>query len=203
MQEQDNIRRIPVGVVAGLTAALLAAGGGGAWWAWNSLNSSTAPPSAPTASPSPPATSQVTETTAQIYWLSDSGNEIQVVPSTITLEETSDQPSEILEVAVKRLLAGPVNPANTTTIPQGTQLRSLTVESDGVHVDLSEEFTTGGGSASMTGRLAQVLYTATSLDPATKVWFDVEGQPLEVLGGEGLVIDQPMTRKNFEENFQL
>jgi spore germination protein GerM len=55
----------------------------------------------------------------------------------------------------------------------------------------------------MTGRVAQVLYTASSLDPATKVWLEVEGKPLEVLGGEGLMIDQPLTRENFKKNFEL
>jgi spore germination protein GerM len=55
----------------------------------------------------------------------------------------------------------------------------------------------------MTGRVAQILYTATSLQPTAKVWIDVEGKPLETLGGEGLELKQPLTRQGFEQNFTL
>jgi spore germination protein GerM len=142
------------------------------------------------------------EEKVQIYWLNNVDNKIEVVSSSIILKD-ADQPSEILEGALKSLLTGPADPAFSTTIPQGTKLREVSLKADGVHVDLSEEFTTGGGSASMTGRVAQVLYTASSLDPTAKVWINVEGKPLEVLGGEGLMIDQPLTRENFEKDFDL
>jgi spore germination protein GerM len=143
-----------------------------------------------------------TEQNVQVYWLNNVNNRIEVVPSSITLKD-ADKPSEILEAAFNSLLTGPANPAFATTIPKGTKLRKLSLEADGVHVDLSKEFTAGGGSASMTGRVAQVLYTASSLDPAAKVWIEVEGTPLEVLGGEGLMLDQPLTRENFKKNFEL
>lgn len=200
MQNQQQARRIPLGVVAGLSAALITAGGGAAWWVRNSMMSST--PSVPTAPQSPQAVQPSTEEKVQVYWLNTVNNKIEVVPSSITLEN-ADKPSEILEEAFKTLLTGPADPAFTTTIPQGTKLRNVSLEADGVHVDLSQEFTNGGGSSSMTGRLAQVLYTASSLDPAAKVWISVEGEPLEVLGGEGLELEQPMTRENFDENFAL
>jgi spore germination protein GerM len=200
MQNQQQARRIPLGVVAGLSAALITAGGGAAWWVRNSMTSST--PSVPTTSQSPQAVQPSTEEKVQVYWLNTVNNKIEVVPSSITLEN-ADKPSEILEEAFKTLLTGPADPAFTTTIPQGTKLKNVSLEADGVHVDLSQEFTNGGGSSSMTGRLAQVLYTASSLDPAAKVWISVEGKPLEVLGGEGLELEQPMTRENFDENFAL
>lgn len=244
MQDQHNARRIPVGLIAGVSAALVTAGGGAAWWVWNSNQSSTTTkpepqasvptqpiqsstqPVQPTTQPVQPttqptqATTQQPQTTTQqpqpttqpvqpaaeetvkVYWLNNVNNKVEVVPSTLALKDVN-KPDEILEAAFKTLLTGPDNPALSTTIPQGTQLKKIAVEADGIHVDLSEEFTSGGGSTSMTGRVAQVIYTASSLDPAAKVWIDVEGEPLEVLGGEGLMIDQPMTRESFEQNFDL
>jgi spore germination protein GerM len=203
-QHQQVIRRIPLGVVAGVSAAVLAAGGGAAWFAWNSNNnvSSTNTP-APTTSPAPSKLAQSgNEQKAQVYWLNTVNNKVEVVPSAIALNNAGSK-DEILKSAFNRLLAGPTDSALTTTIPTGTKLRNLTVDPNGVRVDLSKEFTEGGGSASMTGRVAQVLYTASTLDPKAKVWISVEGKPLEVLGGEGLMLDQPMTRESFNQNFPL
>ncbi|MBD0346500.1 MAG: GerMN domain-containing protein [Coleofasciculus sp. Co-bin14] len=201
MQDQQQTRRVPLGLVASVAAALLAAGGGATWLVWNSMMSSSTNP-APTAAQSPKPVQPSTEEKAQVYWLNNVNNRIEVVPTTITVKN-SDKPSEILEVSLKSLLTGPSERGFTSTIPQGTKLRDVALEADGVHVDLSKEFTTGGGSASMTGRVAQVLYTASSLDPAAKVWISVDGKPLEVLGGEGLELDQPLTRESFEKNFSL
>ncbi|HEY9637811.1 MAG TPA: GerMN domain-containing protein [Coleofasciculaceae cyanobacterium] len=201
MQDQQQVRRVPLGLVASVAAALLAAGGGAGWLAWNSFMSSPTN-QAPTTAQSPKPIQPSTEEKVQVYWLNNVNKKIEVVPSSVTVKN-SDKPSEILEGALKTLLTGPSDAAFTTTIPKGTKLRNVSLEVDGVHVDLSKEFTTGGGSASMTGRVAQILYTASSLDPAAKVWIKVEGKPLEVLGGEGLELDQPLTRQSFEKNFSL
>jgi spore germination protein GerM len=112
--------------------------------------------------------------------------------------KSSDKPEAAIATALTTLLTAPAD-KSATTIPPGTQLRGITVKPEGIYVNLSKEFTAGGGSLSMYGRVGQVLYTATSLDPKAPVFLQVEGKPLETLGGEGLIIDQPLTRSLFEQ----
>lgn len=228
MQDQRSHRHVPLSVVAGFSALMLATGSAVAWWSWtsasrnapvsnpgqptqqhaqpnNSEGQNTPPIAAPNATTQKPEAKPlpaVSEKTLQVYWLKGSGSKIELVPSPVKLSSTGGSETS-LKAALDQLMARPSNAAITTTIPQGTQVHSVTVQEDGIHVDLSQAFTTGGGSASMTARVAQVLYTATSLDPSGKVWLSVEGKPLETLGGEGLVLDQPMTRESFNRDFSL
>jgi spore germination protein GerM len=137
----------------------------------------------------------------QFYWLKQTSNTVALVP--IPLTGAGGAPNVQLEAGLKRLLTGPANTDVSSAIPEGTQLNSVKVQADGVHIDLSREFTTGGGSASMQGRLGQLIYTASSLNPNTKVWISIAGEPLRVLGGEGLEVPHPITRQDFDREFQL
>lgn len=137
----------------------------------------------------------------RVYWLREEGDRLVLAHETVNLVQ--DTPENQLNKLFEQLLAGTTAEGQSTVIPEGTKLLNLAVQPDGIVVNLSEDFTFGGGSASMIGRVAQVLYTATSLDPQAAVWFQIEGEPLELLGGEGLEIAQPMTRTIFEENFEL
>ena len=198
MTRQQRVNRIPGSAIAFAITAALAAGGGLAWWSFQ-------PPNVPSnvtpnvvQNPHPATTES---NTASIYLLKDTGKNLELVP--LPIEVNTDQPNTVLTAAFNSLLTNINNGTASSTIPEGTELRSVKILDDGIHVDLSTEFTTGGGSASMIGRLAQVIYTATTLQPEAKVWIDVEGKPLEILGGEGLEIERPMTRQSFEENFSL
>lgn len=204
MAQQKQANRVPLGVIAGITAAVVVAAGGGAWWVLKSAKSPTTPPLPPTTvqpTPSPSPQQAPINQTAFLYWLQDTGKELKLVPKPVTVAASG--PNAVVETAFTRLLEGPQDAALSSTIPKETKLRSMTIQNDGIHIDLSKEFSTGGGSADMTGRMAQVVYTATSLQPNAKVWINVEGKPLEVLGGEGLLLEQPLTRQNFQENFTL
>ncbi len=184
--------------------SILAMGTLGAWFAYNSLNKAIDPsqPNDPVViEPVDPADPpiEIPDNTQQVqlYWLDEN---LEITSQTTELPETEDQET-FLTNTFDALLQGPDSTNNYTAIPEDTRLLSLNVDQEGIHVNLSSEFTSGGGSASMIGRLGQVIYTATSLESNKAVWISVDGEPLEVLGGEGLIVDQPMTRESYMLNF--
>jgi hypothetical protein len=99
---------------------------------------------------------------------------------------------------MEALLAGP--PVGlTTAIPDGTRLLGLSIADGVATVDLSGEFGSGGGSASVLARLAQVVYTLTQFPSVESVSFRLDGKPVSTLGGEGVVLDRPQTRADYED----
>ncbi len=216
--QNGQTRRIPLGVIATLSAVVVAAGGGTAWWAVNSqkdvnLNGMTPSPTQPrdpgvnievTQDPSgtPPTALNPIEQSVQIYVVQDTGTQFELAAVPVSVQAT-EQPDAVLKAAFDRLVTQPPNAAGFSEIPTGTQVLNVEVKDNGIYVNLSPEFTSGGGSSSMTARLGQVVYTATTLDPNASVWISVGGEPLEVLGGEGLEIPLPITRTIFESEFPL
>lgn len=138
----------------------------------------------------------------QVYRLEIVDHRIRLAPATIYTRATS--PEIALKQALTELLAQSPAFDPTTTIPQQTRLLNLHTSKEGIYVDLSQEFAQGGGSSSMIYRVAQVLYTATSINPQTPVFLSIEGQPVNnnyPLGGEGLTLEYPLTRQQFNQDF--
>ena len=83
-------------------------------------------------------------------------------------------------------------------IPAGTTLRGVSISSGTPTVDLTSAYSSGGGSLSMVARLAQVTCTLTQFPTVSGVVFRLEGAPVTVFGGEGIILDHPATRSSFE-----
>ncbi|AFY30558.1 GerMN domain-containing protein [Calothrix sp. PCC 7507] len=203
MKDQQGSNRNSSGVIASVAAAVVAVSGGVAWLTWQSSNPPT--PSNPTNTVKQPGDPKTAlpgnEKTANVYWLKPTEKSFNLVPQPVKIAAT--QPNQVLETAFQSLLAGPTEGTDSTTIPKGTKLLGLKAENDQVRVNLSQDFTSGGGSSSMMGRIGQVVFTATTLNPNAKVYVDVEGKPLTVLGGEGVELEQPLTRSSFKNNYPL
>jgi hypothetical protein len=109
----------------------------------------------------------------------------------------------VARAALTELLAGPteeeVASGLTSTIPAGTTLRDVGVSGGVATVDLDGTFDDGGGSASMLGRVAQVVATLTRFPTVDRVAFRIDGRPVQAIGGEGVVVDPPIGRGAIEE----
>jgi germination protein M len=105
--------------------------------------------------------------------------------------------------ALADLLAGPTSTEHDTgigtQIPDGTELLGLSIDNGIATVDLTSEYESGGGTASMTMRLAQVVCTLDQFPTVKGVLFQLDGSAVDVLGGEGIVIDHPLRCRDYND----
>jgi spore germination protein GerM len=99
--------------------------------------------------------------------------------------------------AVKALLRGPtpreVRAGLGTAVPADTGFLGLTISAGTASVDLSRQFESGGGTLGLTLRLAQVACTLDQFATIAGVRFALEGRPVSVFSGDGIVLDRPVT----------
>ncbi|HEX2057099.1 MAG TPA: Gmad2 immunoglobulin-like domain-containing protein [Actinomycetota bacterium] len=156
---------------------------------------SAAPTPSATAAPSPTAPATVTSPVR--LWLT-----LEEFTG-LTTRQAQVTPPQFATAAVTELLEGPTAEEASngwgTAIPAGSQLLGLSVAGGTATVDLSSEFESGGGSLSARMRLAQLVYTLTEFQTVQRVALEIEGQTATSFSSEGIVIDGPMTRADFED----
>jgi spore germination protein GerM len=152
------------------------------------------PVTEPTVTPEPEGPEATTEVTLYLVRGETLGVAVREVPETVA----------VARAVLEELLAGPTDSEAeaglATEIPGGTRLNDVAVADGVATVDLSAEFESGGGSLSMQVRVAQVVYTLTSIPDVESVAFMIDGQPVEAIGGEGVMVDPPVTRAAFADN---
>jgi germination protein M len=109
----------------------------------------------------------------------------------------------VAAAAVEELLEGPT-PSEaevglTTSIPGDSRFLGVSIADKVATVDLSKEFESGGGTLSMAMRLAQVVFTLTQFPTVEAVQFKLDGAPVEVFSNEGIILDAPVSRDDYEE----
>jgi hypothetical protein len=131
------------------------------------------------------------------------GGDSTLVP---VLREVPESPA-VAHAAMTALLAGPssserrADPPISTLIPAGTTLLGVRVDDGTATVDLSGGFASGGGTRSMTGRLAQVVYTLTQFSRVDRVTFELDGVPVTTFSTEGIDTSEPLARADFRDDW--
>jgi spore germination protein GerM len=146
-----------------------------------------------------PPEEPVAETQQQeilVYFSQSSGNPVGTGP--VTRPMTEELAPVAIDVALKALLAGPNEQESLrglfSEIPKGTQLLNVSYKPDELRVNLSKQFISGGGVNSMQQRLRELTQTIRAVEKDVPVYIDIEGQELDSLGGEGVIVDEPVNQ---------
>lgn len=100
------------------------------------------------------------------------------------------------EAALKELFLGPT--ANErksgvrSEIPIGTRLLDIEENDNDITVNISDQYLTGGGAASVQLRYTQLYNTISTAAPGKKIYLNIDGKEAKTIAGEGLEVSQPL-----------
>jgi Sporulation and spore germination/Immunoglobulin-like domain of bacterial spore germination len=156
------------------------------------------PSSAPAVTPTPTPASADTMVIRAYYVLDGEVGVEGLVPTLWEVPETTGVARSAMETLLRGEILADYDDLSTA-IPAGTRLLGLSIRDGIATVDLSREFESGGGSASAFRRLGQVVYTLTQFSTVQAVLFQVEGRTVTTFGSEGIILDGPQTRRDYED----
>lgn len=107
-----------------------------------------------------------------------------------------------LEFAITELIKGPniveKSMGAYSEIPKETKLLSIKQTKDKVIIDFSSDFQYGGGTDSVYSRMMQLIKTSVANVKNKDIYLYLDGQKIDMIGGEGIMISQPLTEKSLD-----
>ena len=117
-------------------------------------------------------------------------------------EYSPDIDGSKIKYAISSLILGPKQNEKTSgiysEIPLGTAILNIQERPNIVIIDLSRKFETGGGTDSVYKRLYQLIKTAKR-NTEKPVYLYIEGKQVDVIGGDGVMITQPLSEESLGE----
>ena len=106
-----------------------------------------------------------------------------------------------IKFAIASLILGPKPEERQrgvyTEIPTGSEIININEQSDKVIVNLNSAYVNGGGADSLYKRLYQLIKTV-KLNSTLPVYLFIDGQKADVIGGEGILLSQPLSDSSLE-----
>ena len=135
--------------------------------------------------------------TVKIY-ITDSKGNLRPVNRTC---DTSVEKS-CFAFAIKELIKAPSqwekDKGLSSEIPSNTKVLSVREGSDNILIDLSGAFESGGGAESIYIRVHQLIKTSQA-NTKRPVFLYINGKQADVIGGEGIMIKQPLSERSFND----
>ena len=116
-------------------------------------------------------------------------------------EYNQDVDGSKIRFAVNALVRGPKAEERLrgvyTEVPMDAKVINITEQPDKVIVNLNSAFVTGGGTESLYKRLYQLIKTV-KLNSNLPVYLYIDGQRADVVGGEGIMLSQPLSNSSLD-----
>jgi len=129
-----------------------------------------------------------------VYFLKTNGENTKLS----TTKKSIKSDSEKFRVAMESLFSGPSKIEKITgvysEIPPETKLLGIKEDKNSYTINISDDFEVGGGADSMRIRVQQLITTATKAANGKDVYLEINGKRVEYVGGEGIMILQPLQR---------
>jgi len=147
-----------------------------------------------------PKTEEVEKVYVHVFFIGQNENHEEVYKA-VKREYDEDIDGSKLKFAINSLVAGPKSNEQAkgvyTEIPIGTEIISIKELPDKAIINLSSAFETGGGTDSLYKRLYQLIKTARR-NSEVPVYLYIEGQRADVIGGEGIMLSQPLSDRSLD-----
>ena len=135
-----------------------------------------------------------------IYFIGKNENNEEVYKAVKRVYNKEIDGSQI-RFAVNELIKGPKQEERAkgvyTEIPSDSEVINISELSDKVIVNLNSAYVTGGGTDSLYKRLYQLIKTV-KLNSKLPVYLFIDGQRSYVVGGEGIMLSQPLSNSSLE-----
>lgn len=135
-----------------------------------------------------------------IYFIGQNANKEEVYKA-VNREYDKEVDGSKIKFAIQSLIAGPKQNEKAkgvySEIPNGTRIISINENADKVIINLNSTFEQGGGTESIYKRLNQIIKTAKR-NTNKPVYLYINGNKAEVIGGEGIMITQPLNDNSLD-----
>jgi len=135
-----------------------------------------------------------------IYFIGKNEHNEEVYKA-VKRQYSADVDGSKLKFSVYALINGPKPEEKQkgvySEIPHSAQVINISEQHDRVIVNLNSSFVNGGGADSLYKRLYQLIKTV-KLNSDLPVYLYIDGQKADVVGGEGIIINQPLSNSSLE-----
>jgi spore germination protein GerM len=142
----------------------------------------------------------VEKTYVNVYFIGQNDNKEEVYKA-VNREYDKNVDGSKIKFAMQSLIAGPKQNERAkgvySEIPAGTRIISISETSDKVIINVNSTFEQGGGTESIYKRLNQIIKTAKR-NTSKPVYLYIDGNKAEVIGGEGIMITQPLNENSLD-----